>query len=121
MSRESIKVVCRIRPENRIETEGNYPRCVTYTDEAISVSVSRQLIANSAHPIKKELKVAVRTIFNLITSAVQKHLKKTYLKKLRSLSSRESFKVLMELFSHMDRQGLERLSQWKDQTFMTYR
>lgn len=37
--RERIKVVCRIRPENKIEKDGNYQKCVTYEDTAISVTV----------------------------------------------------------------------------------
>jgi len=36
-SRDRIKVVCRIRPENAIELQGAYKRCVEYTDTAISV------------------------------------------------------------------------------------
>jgi hypothetical protein len=36
-SRDRIKVVCRIRPENKIEKEGNYPRCVTYDSTSITV------------------------------------------------------------------------------------
>jgi hypothetical protein len=38
--RERIKVVCRIRPENKLEKEGNYQKCVTYEDYAITVNVS---------------------------------------------------------------------------------
>ena len=38
--RERIKVVCRIRPENKLEKEGNYNKCVTFEDYAISVTVS---------------------------------------------------------------------------------
>lgn len=38
--RERIKVVCKIRPENKIEKEGNYQRCVTFEDTTISVTVS---------------------------------------------------------------------------------
>lgn len=40
--RERIKVVCRIRPENKIEKEGNYQKCVTYEDLSISVTVSQK-------------------------------------------------------------------------------
>ena len=39
--RERIKVVCRIRPENKLEKEGNYSKCVTFEDYAITVTVSR--------------------------------------------------------------------------------
>ena len=38
-SRDRIKVVCRIRPENKLEKEGNYQKCVTYDDYQIAVSV----------------------------------------------------------------------------------
>lgn len=37
--RDKIKVVCRIRPENKIEKEGAYQKCVTYDDQNISVTV----------------------------------------------------------------------------------
>lgn len=36
-TRDRIKVVCRIRPENAIEKAGNYSRCVTYDQYNISV------------------------------------------------------------------------------------
>ena len=36
-SRDRIKVVCRIRPENKIEIAGNYPRCVTFDGPNITV------------------------------------------------------------------------------------
>ena len=36
-SRDRIKVVCRIRPENQIEKEGRFRRCVGYDDYNISV------------------------------------------------------------------------------------
>ena len=36
-------MVCRIRPENKLEKEGNYQRCVTYDDINIAVNVSRSL------------------------------------------------------------------------------
>lgn len=38
--RERIKVVCRIRPENKLEKEGNYSKCVNFEDYAITVTVS---------------------------------------------------------------------------------
>ena len=37
-SRDRIKVVCRIRPENKIEIAGNYPRCVTFDKHNISIN-----------------------------------------------------------------------------------
>ena len=39
-SRDSIKVVCRIRPENALEMAGSYKRCVEHNDKDISISVS---------------------------------------------------------------------------------
>ena len=39
-NRDSIKVVCRVRPENQIELSGNYQRCVEHTDKDIKVNVS---------------------------------------------------------------------------------
>lgn len=39
-SRDSIKVVCRIRPENAIEQTGGYKRCVEHNKVDISVNVS---------------------------------------------------------------------------------
>jgi len=39
-TRDSIKVVCRIRPENAIEIGGSYKRCVEHNKHDISVTVS---------------------------------------------------------------------------------
>ena len=39
-SRDSIKVVCRIRPENAIEQTGGDKRCVEHNKVDISVNVS---------------------------------------------------------------------------------
>jgi hypothetical protein len=39
--RERIKVVCRIRPENKLEKEGSYQKCVTFEDQSIAVTVRR--------------------------------------------------------------------------------
>jgi hypothetical protein len=36
-ARDRIKVVCRIRPENKLELAGNYKRCVNYDSTNISV------------------------------------------------------------------------------------
>jgi hypothetical protein len=38
--RDRIKVVCRIRPENKIEKEGAYTKCVTFEDYNITVTVN---------------------------------------------------------------------------------
>ena len=43
-SRDSIKVVCRIRPENAIEQTGGYKRCVEHNKVDISVNVSCSLL-----------------------------------------------------------------------------
>ena len=40
-NRDSIKVVCRVRPLNAIELEGNYKRCVEHNNRDISVTVSK--------------------------------------------------------------------------------
>jgi hypothetical protein len=37
-ARDRIKVVCRIRPENKIEIAGAYQRCVQYDKTNISVN-----------------------------------------------------------------------------------
>lgn len=39
-NRESIKVVCRIRPENELEKKGSYRRCVEHDEKQIEISVS---------------------------------------------------------------------------------
>jgi hypothetical protein len=41
-NRDSIKVVCRIRPENAIEMGGSYKKCLQHTDKDITISVSYQ-------------------------------------------------------------------------------
>lgn len=38
-NRDAIKVVCRMRPENKLELEGNYSRCVEFDDKNIRVTV----------------------------------------------------------------------------------
>jgi hypothetical protein len=39
-NRDSIKVVCRIRPENEIEKKGAYRKCVEHDDTQIEINVS---------------------------------------------------------------------------------
>lgn len=39
-SRESIKVVCRLRPLNQIELQGNFKNCVEHDDLSITINVS---------------------------------------------------------------------------------
>ena len=41
-NRESIKVVCRVRPLNKIELSGNFQNCVTHDDYMMTVKVSQQ-------------------------------------------------------------------------------
>ena len=40
MSRESIKVVCRLRPENSKELKNGSTICVTHTDDSVNIIVS---------------------------------------------------------------------------------
>jgi len=37
--KSTIKVVCRLRPENAKELAGDYKRCVEFTDQEIQVQV----------------------------------------------------------------------------------
>lgn len=46
--RDTIKVVCRIRPENQIELSGSYARCVEYTDKEICVECQADKSSNFA-------------------------------------------------------------------------
>ena len=39
-NRDSIKVVCRVRPLNQIELNGNFQICVNHDNTSISVNVS---------------------------------------------------------------------------------
>jgi kinesin family protein 5 len=41
-NRDSIKVVCRIRPENEIEKKGAYRRCVEHDDKQIEIAVTAE-------------------------------------------------------------------------------
>jgi len=47
-SRDRIKVVCRIRPENQLEKDGKFPRCVEYGDRDISVQCQPESKASDA-------------------------------------------------------------------------
>jgi hypothetical protein len=40
-TRESIKVICRIRPENQREKESGCNRCITNTDDSIQLTVKK--------------------------------------------------------------------------------
>ena len=40
MSKDSVKVVCRIRPENHIETSGSYKKVLKYTETDIQIEVN---------------------------------------------------------------------------------
>ena len=46
--RDTIKVVCRIRPENHLELGGNYYRCVEYTEKNICVECQANETSNFA-------------------------------------------------------------------------
>lgn len=46
--RDTIKVVCRIRPENHLEMDGNYSRWVEYTDKEIWVECQADKTSNFA-------------------------------------------------------------------------
>jgi len=39
MSRDCIKVVCRLRPENKREIESGKGLCMTHTDDAVKIVV----------------------------------------------------------------------------------
>lgn len=39
-SRDTIKVVCRLRPENATEKAGGYKICVSHTKESVKVNVN---------------------------------------------------------------------------------
>ena len=43
-NRDSIKVVCRIRPENEIEKKGSYRRCVEHDEKRIEINVNDFLV-----------------------------------------------------------------------------
>lgn len=38
-NRESINVVCRLRPLNKLEKEGNYGVCMTHNDKSVNIKV----------------------------------------------------------------------------------
>ena len=46
--RDTIKVIWRIRPENHLEIDGNYSRCVEYTDKEIWVDWQADKTSNFA-------------------------------------------------------------------------
>ena len=39
-SKENIRVVCRIRPENKIEKDGEYNNCMTYNSSSIKININ---------------------------------------------------------------------------------
>jgi hypothetical protein len=41
MSKENIKVLCRLRPENQREKESGYKNCVTYGKETVKLIVRK--------------------------------------------------------------------------------
>jgi hypothetical protein len=40
MSKENIKVVCRIRPVNQKEKDSGFKTCVAYNNETVKISVN---------------------------------------------------------------------------------
>ena len=72
-NRDSIKVVCRVRPENKLELAGNYQRCVEHTDKDIKVTVSNRLSLQKHHFVQPgyEFPDFVRyRLFRTATSAI---------------------------------------------------
>ena len=72
-NRDSIKVVCRVRPENKLELAGNYQRCVEHTDKDIKVTVSSRLYLQKHHFVQSgyEFPDFVRCrLFQTATSAI---------------------------------------------------
>lgn len=44
MSRDCIKVVCRLRPENKDEIRRQDGICMTHTDDSVKIIVSNQIL-----------------------------------------------------------------------------
>ena len=56
LDKGTIKVVCRLRPENAKELSGDYTRCVDFSDEDIAVKVNTVFNSNK---IKCETRTGV--------------------------------------------------------------
>ena len=81
-NRESIKVVCRVRPLNKIELSGNFQNCVTHDDYMITIKVSLlSAYLCSAMKIKRTLVI----VSHLTVSSVKIVLSSKFLKKSLSL------------------------------------
>jgi hypothetical protein len=39
LNKEAIKVMCRIRPENKIEIDGDYKKCLEIMNNTIKIKV----------------------------------------------------------------------------------
>ena len=63
-NRDSIKVVCRVRPENKLELAGNYQRCVEHTDKDIKVTVSSHIVTcNETSVVLSHLNLNFLTLY----------------------------------------------------------
>ena len=96
MSSDSIKVVCRLRPLNKIQIANNGEECVTHTSKEMTIKVqppsSRQdNRVNIALPLIKYLDLTLS--------------KFKYIKKQHCQSSKPSLQALTGLFLLMDRQA----------------
>ena len=124
-SRDSIKVVCRIRPENAIETSGAYKHCVKHNEYDISVNVSQIRIQTnlfyfqfSVIRLPKLVKWRVLISLRSIECLVLRPRKPTYSKKLQYPLSMASLMAIMEQFSATDKLEVESPSPWRVAVFM---
>jgi len=83
-NRESIKVVCRVRPLNKIELSGNFQNCVTHDDYMMTVKVSlpSAYLCSAILKVKKiKTKTLLIVLLLIVSSARIAHSRK-FLKKL---------------------------------------
>ena len=128
-NRDSIKVVCRVRPENKLELAGNYQRCVEHTDKDIKVTVSSHLYLHGHRfdqfgfefpdfEFCRLFQTATSVIWKVLTNfhsigflvAIVPRLK-SFRKLLFQLLMVYS-RATMELYLHTARLAVERLTQW---------
>ena len=131
-NRDSIKVVCRVRPENKLELAGNYQRCVEHTNKEIKVNVSSYLYLHEHCFVSFEFEFSEYKccrLFQTATSVMRKVLTNLHsmrfsvvivprlksLKKLLYQLQMEYSRVIMEQYLHTDKQVVESLSRWKVQ------
>ncbi len=105
MSSESIKVVCRLRPLNKIEIANSGEECVTYTAKDITINVQKM-------PNRSEEK-NINTTFPLIASSAPAATKLTSTRKCPSPSSKQSLAVLTVPSLPMGRLEEARPGPWK--------